>query len=61
MKDVFIGIIIIIVIVIVGDFIYTERSTCTIQSCAGCPYEEVKCGLLKKQLNVDIELFGRYW
>lgn len=61
MKDVVIGIIIVIVIAIIGDFIYTERSTCIIQECGGCPREEVKCGILKKQLNVDLELFGRYW
>lgn len=61
MKDVFVGILIIIIAFLIVDFIYTEKNTCVIQECSGCPITEEKCGIIKKQLNIDINLFNRYW
>ncbi len=59
MKDILIGIIIVIVAFFIIDFIYTEKNTCLIDE--NNSYSEVKCGIIKKELNVDIDLFGRYW
>ncbi len=61
MKDIFIGLLIIIVVFLIVDFIYTEKNTCVTSSCTGCALEEEKCGIIKKELEIDIYLFGRYW
>ena len=59
MKDILIGIVIIIVAFLVIDFIYTEKNTSLIEE--NHITTEEKCGVIKKQLNIDINLFGRYW
>ncbi len=59
MKDIFIGFAIIIIMALVIDFIYTEKNTCMVSDPAGT--HEYKCGILKKQMNIDIKLLDRYW
>lgn len=59
MKDILIGMIIIIVAFLIIDFIYTEKNTCVISD--GFGKTEEKCGIIKKQFNIDINLFDRYW
>ena len=59
MKDILIGIVIVLVAFFIIDFIYTEKNTCVISS--GYQNKEEKCGVLKKELNIDIYLFDRYW
>lgn len=60
MKDIFVGILIILVIFLVGDFIYSEKNTCT-SSEVGHIGEQAKCGFLKKNSDINIYLFDRYW
>ncbi len=60
MKDILIGIIIIIVIFLIGDFIYAEKNIC-IRGETGHIGEKTKCGLIKKQFDLNIYLFDRYW
>ena len=56
MRDVLIGIVIIFAVFLVGDFIYSNNHVCNVG------YGETKkCGILKNQLDIDIELFDRYW
>ena len=59
MKDILIGLVIILVAFLLIDFIYTEKNTCLINE--NNSISEVKCGVIKKQLDIDINLFGRYW
>ncbi len=59
MKDIVIGLIIAIVVFIIGDFIYTEKNECIINNNGKSEVE--KCGFLKKQLDINIDLFDRYW
>ena len=61
MKDIGIGLIIIVVVFLIVDFIYTEKNTCVITPGNGYNNIEEKCGILKKQLDIDINVFGRYW
>lgn len=61
MKDILIGLVIILVAFLVIDFIYTEKNTCLIRENNSYTITEVKCGIIKKQLDLDINLFGRYW
>ena len=61
MKDILIGLIIILVAFLIIDMIYTEKNTCLITENNGYTITEVKCGIIKDQLNIDINLFGRYW
>ena len=61
MKDIFIGLVIIAEAYLVIDFIYTEKNTCVVQECSGCAIEEAKCGFIKNQFDININLFGRYW
>lgn len=60
MKDIFIGLLIALVVFLITDFLYTEKNTCIITQDNYVKTEE-KCGIIKKQLNKDIYLFGRYW
>lgn len=60
MKDILIGLVIILVCFLVGDFIYTEKNVCT-KSLAIGNGQEYKCGFIKKQFDINIDLFGRYW
>lgn len=59
MKDIFIGLVIIVVAFLIIDFIYTEKNTCLIEE--NNSYSEMKCGIIKKQLDIDINIFNRYW
>ena len=59
MKDIGIGLIIIIVVFLIVDFIYTEKNTCVINN--NYVVSEEKCGILKKELDIDFYLFERYW
>ncbi len=61
MKDIFVGLVIIFVGFLIIDFIYTETNTCAVATCQNCTSEEVKCGIIKKQFDINIDLFGRYW
>ena len=61
MKDIFIGLVIIAVAFLIIDFIYTEKNTCLIKENNNYTNTEVKCGIIKKQMDLDINLFGRYW
>ena len=61
MKDIFLGILIIAVVFLIVDFIYTEKNTCLVKECNGCSQIESKCGIIKKELGIDINLFDRYW
>ena len=58
MKDIFIGIIIIFVVFVIIDFIYTEKNTCVVNESG---LVEAKCGFIKEQFDIDITLFNRYW
>lgn len=60
MRDILIGIIIILVVFLVGDFIYTEKNTCE-RSEPGHIKEIAKCGVIKKEFDINIFLFDRYW
>ena len=59
MKNIFIGCLIIIGIFLVIDFVYTTKNTCTVNT--GTRIDNVSCGLIKKEFDIDINLFGRYW
>ena len=59
MRDILIGLVIIVVAFIIIDFLYTEKNTCTIEE--NHITTEAKCGVIKEQLNIDINLFDRYW
>ena len=56
MRDALIGVIIMLVVGIVADFIYTEKNKCVVGY-----GETYKCGFLKEQMNIDLKLFDRYW
>ena len=58
MRDIAIGLLIILVAFLIIDFKKKKKNTCIINDYTN---EEVKCGVIKKQLNIDIDLFGRYW
>jgi len=59
MKEILIGILIVLCCFIVIDFIYTEKNECIIEK-AG--YSEAKkCGILKEKADINLEIFGRYW
>lgn len=60
MKDILIGFIIIIACFLVADFIYSEKNTCSKTLVSGTT-TEYKCGLIKKQFNIDIDFLDRYW
>ena len=60
MKDVLIGLVIIVFCFLVIDFLYTEKNTCTVNK-LDYNTDNVKCGFIKKQFNVDIYIFGRLW
>lgn len=60
MKDIIIGIVIILVVFLIGDFLYAEKNTC-IRNEPGHVNEITKCGLVKKELDINIYLFERYW
>lgn len=60
MRDIFIGLLICLACFLVADFIYTEKNTCTV-GVSGYTDKEYKCGLIKKQFDINIDLFGRYW
>jgi len=60
MKDILIGLVIVLVVFLIGDFIYTEKNTC-IRNESGHINEITKCGFLKKELDVNIHIFNRYW
>lgn len=57
MKDIVIGVIILVCVFLVVDFIYTEKNVCTIST----DNQEYKCGILKTQLDTELYLFDRYW
>ncbi len=59
MKDVLIGVVIVLVICIGVDFIYSEKNSCLVTE--SFTTENVKCGFLKKQMNIDIKFLDRYW
>lgn len=60
MKDILIGLIIIVAIFLIGDFIYAEKNIC-IRGEAGHVGEKTKCGLIKKEFDINIHIFNRYW
>ncbi len=60
MKDIMVGIIILIAGFFIIDFIYTEKNTCDVSK-SSYSNETAKCGLLKKQFDLDVNVFGRYW
>lgn len=60
MKDIVIGLIICLVCFLVVDFIYTEKNTCMVGQ-NGYYTKEYKCGLIKKQFDINIDIFDRYW
>lgn len=60
MKDILIGLVIIFACFLIGDFIYTEKNTCTKKASIG-ESQEYKCGFIKKQFDINIDLFDRYW
>ncbi len=60
MKSALIGVIIIFGISIIGDFIYTEKNYCNLNTNMGVT-EQCKCGFLKKQFNIEIYFFDRLW
>lgn len=60
MKDILIGIIIVIVVFLIGDFIYAEKNTCIRHETEHIG-EIAKCGLIKKEFDISIYLFDRYW
>ena len=60
MKDVLIGFLIIVGVFLIGDFIYSEKNYCEFTTTMKTK-EEMKCGLLKKQFDLDIHFFNRLW
>jgi len=59
MKDIAVGIVIILVCFLIIDFLYTEKNTCDVGKVGY--NESAKCGFVKEQFNVDIKILGRYW
>ncbi len=59
MRDVLIGVLILLISFLVADFIYTEKNTCSITDEYGVKNE--KCGILYKELDLNIYFFERYW
>lgn len=60
MRGILIGLIIIIIVFLIGDFIYAKKNTCL----RGEPNhmgEVTKCGLIKKQFDINIHILDRYW
>lgn len=56
MRDIIIGLLIILGIFLLVDFLYSNNNVCKVE------YDKtVKCGILKKELDIDINLFDRYW
>lgn len=60
MKDILVGLIIILAIFLIGDFIYAEKNVC-VRGENGHIGETTKCGLIKKQFDINIHIFDRYW
>lgn len=60
MRDIAIGIVILVVCFLVGDFLYSEKNYCDVGD-QGYVGVEAKCGIIKKNFDIDINLFGRYW
>ena len=56
MRDILIGLLIILGVFLIGDFIYSNNNVCKVEY-----NQTVKCGFLKKQLDIDVNLFNRYW
>lgn len=61
MRDIFIGLVIILVCFLLIDFISTEKNTCEKVEYNGAKSENYKCGILKNNLDLEIDLFNRYW
>lgn len=60
MKDILIGLVIILIAFLVVDFIYSEKNYCE-KVHYGSGNESYKCGIIKKNLDINIDLFNRYW
>ncbi len=60
MRDILVGLLILVVCFLIGDFIYTEKNTCQVNN-NGFAVKERKCGLIKKQFDINIDIFGRLW
>lgn len=60
MKDILVGIVIILGVFLIGDLIYSEQNTC-VRSEIEHLGEFCKCGLLKNQFDISIYIFDRYW
>ena len=59
MRDILIGILILIISFVVVYFIYTEKNTFTITDQYGS--NNYKCGIVYKELNFNVYVFERYW
>lgn len=59
MRDILIGIILLAAGFLIVDFIYTEKNTCSITDNYGI--KNHKCGILYKELNINVYFFERYW
>lgn len=60
LKDVLTGLVIVLVVLLIGDFIYSEDNTC-VRSEKEHIGEFCKCGLLKNKFDISIYIFDRYW
>ncbi len=59
MRDILIGLGIIVGAFIIIDFISTEKNVCVINN--NVENYEYKCGILYKEMNIKIDLFDRFW
>ncbi len=59
MKDAIVGVLIVAVVFLAVDFVYSEQNTCVIRNSYGTKIS--KCGILKKSLDIDINVLDRYW
>ena len=56
MRDILVGILIILGVFLLVDLLYSNNHVCKVEF-----GQTAKCGIIKNELDVDIKLFNRYW
>ncbi len=59
MRDILIGLVIILGAFLIIDFISTEKNTCIVTK--NNANQEYKCGILYREMDIKIDLFDRVW
>lgn len=62
MKDFLRGIVLVIVLLLVANYVYSEYNTCSINCSSDgteCKYT-INCGVFKEWFDINIEFFGKY-